>query len=70
MRGRILGEEYLDTAQSCINVGMVYYKLKKYDNSLEYFNKALEIRKKICPENDSRIKEVSDRIKVLSERCL
>ncbi|CAF1484287.1 unnamed protein product [Adineta ricciae] len=45
------GQDCLDVAGCCYNIGSVYQTMKKYTEAHDYYTKALEIRKKHPPEN-------------------
>ncbi|MCC7244059.1 MAG: CHAT domain-containing protein, partial [Saprospiraceae bacterium] len=50
-----LPTEHIDIARSYHILGMAHNYIRKFDQSLEYFNKALAIRIKLLGENDTRI---------------
>ncbi len=49
------------------NIGIVYRKLNKYDKALDYYNKALEIRRKTLPSDHNDIANCLHNIGNVSE---
>ena len=48
-----MGEGHLDTANPYNNIGLIFHNRGEYDNALEYYFKAFDIRKNILGEGHS-----------------
>ncbi len=50
IKQKLLGEEYLATAASYNNMGIVYRSMSEYPKALEYFEKTIKIQQKLLGE--------------------
>lgn len=65
IREKVLGEEHPDTANVYHNLATLYNSMGDYEGAYEFMSKAVKIKKKVFPENNSDLLSSKEGLEII-----